>query len=791
MPLKNMPLRRRLMFMMLLTSGAVLALACLGFSTYEFVTFRSGMVQQLTTLAKLVANNSTAVLAFDDKSGAAEILSALKAEPHIVAAALYDAEGKLFSSYPENLPIAALPHAPSEDGFRFGTANLVGLQPIVQGKRRLGTLYIESDTQAFYARLRLYATVAGLTAAVAFLLAYLLSKGLQGLISAPILGLMESAREISTRRDYSVRAPKQGAGELGLLTDSFNGMLDQIQEQIGRTELLNRVTRAIGERLDLASIFQVIAGSVENDLPVDFVCVCQYDAAAQALNVSAIGAKSAPAALALKISGRTAIPLDQNGLSRCVQGHLVYEPDISRVDFPFPKALAGQGLHSLVLSPLIVESQVFGVLVAARKGTEKFSSMECEFLRQVSEHAGLAAHQANLYGALHQAYEDIKQSQQAVMQQERLRALGQMASGIAHDINNAISPVTLYTEFLLEKEPNLSVRVRDFLKIISNAIDDVAATVARLRDFHRVRASETELSPVQLNFAVQQVIDLTRARWHDIPQQRGAVIRIETLLGENLPVVMGIEGEVREALTNLFFNAFDAMPDGGALTLRTCLGPNRQVLLEVADTGTGMDEETRRRCLEPFYTTKGERGTGLGLAMVYGVMQRHNAEVEIESAPGAGTTFRLLFPLPAAPVAETARKIPTLPPPMRMLVIDDDPLLLKSLYDILSSDGHTVITANGGQAGIDAFKADEANGNPFEVVVTDLGMPYVDGRKVAAAIHAARASAPVILLTGWGQRMLSEGEIPPYVFRVLSKPPRSAQMREALLACACRTGVPA
>jgi CheY-like chemotaxis protein/anti-sigma regulatory factor (Ser/Thr protein kinase) len=341
----------------------------------------------------------------------------------------------------------------------------------------------------------------------------------------------------------------------------------------------------------------------------------------------------------------------------------------------------------------------------------------------------------------------------------------------------------LYTEFLLEKEQNLGVRVRDYLQIISTAIDDVAATVARLREFHRVREPEADLSPVQLNRAVQQVIDLTRARWHDIPQQRGVVIRIETLLAEDLPAVMGIEGEIREALTNLFFNAFDAMPEGGTLTLRTSLGADRLVLLEVADSGTGMDEETRKRCLEPFYTTKGERGTGLGLAMVYGVMQRHNAEVEIETAPGKGTTFRLLFPLPAAPVAEPSRRLPAIPPPMRMLIIDDDPLILKSLSDALSADGHTVATANGGKAGIDAFAAAESGGKPFDVVITDLGMPYMDGRKVAAGICAVRASAPVILLTGWGQRMISEGDIPPYVFRVLSKPPRSAQLREALLAC--------
>jgi CheY-like chemotaxis protein len=364
-----------------------------------------------------------------------------------------------------------------------------------------------------------------------------------------------------------------------------------------------------------------------------------------------------------------------------------------------------------------------------------------------------------------------------------------MASGIAHDINNAISPVTLYTEFLLEKEPNLSARARDYLQTISNAVEDVAATVARLREFYRLREPEMGLVPVQLNRAVQQVVDLTRARWHDIPQQRGIVINIAVDASPDLPVVMGVEGEIREALTNLFFNAFDAMPDGGTLTLRTRRTDDGRVSLEAVDSGVGMDEETRRRCLEPFYTTKGERGTGLGLAMVYGVMQRHGATVEIESAPGKGTTIRLLFPVPAS-APESVRIVHVIPPPMEILVVDDDPLLLKSLFDTLSGDGHTVTIANGGKPGIDAFLAGRRGDKPFDVVFTDLGMPYVDGRKVAAAIHEAHAATPVILLTGWGQRMIAEGDIPPYVYRVLGKPPRLLDLRAILAECAEKAGIP-
>jgi PAS domain S-box-containing protein len=561
----------------------------------------------------------------------------------------------------------------------------------------------------------------------------------------------------------------------------------RIRGQLEHLNLLDHITRAIGERQDLRSIFQVVVRSLEDSLPTDFGCVCLYDPAANALRVTCVGAKSETLAHELTIEEGAAIDVDDNGLGRCVQGQLVYEPDIGEVRFAFPERLARSGLRSLVMAPLRSESRVFGVLVAARRAARGFSSVECEFLRQLSEHVALAAHQAQLYGALQQAYDDLRQTQQAMLQEERLRALGQMASGIAHDINNALSPVSLYAESMLETERNLSDRGRGYLETIQRAVEDVAQTVARMREFYRQRETQLVLTPVQMNSIVQQVVDLTRARWSDMPQQRGIMIRALTELLPDLPKIMGSESEIREALTNLVFNAVDAMPEGGTLTLRTRLAdaPDAQraaVVVEVADSGIGMNEDTRQRCLEPFFTTKGERGTGLGLAMVFGMVQRHSADLEIDSAPGAGTTMRLVFAVPPALPAEPGRPAPALEPPsrLRLLLIDDDPILLKSLCDTLETDGHVIVTANGGKEGIAMLQASLARGEPFAAVITDLGMPYLDGRRVAAAVKEASPATPVILLTGWGQRLAAEGDIPPHVDRVLAKPPKLRELREAL-----------
>jgi CheY-like chemotaxis protein/anti-sigma regulatory factor (Ser/Thr protein kinase) len=373
-----------------------------------------------------------------------------------------------------------------------------------------------------------------------------------------------------------------------------------------------------------------------------------------------------------------------------------------------------------------------------------------------------------------------------MLQHERLRALGQMASGIAHDINNALSPAALYIQLLLERETSLSAPVRQQLGVVEQAIQDVSHTVTRVREFYRPQQAHTEEAPVSVNRLLEQVIQLTRARWLDIPQERGIVIQMQRDFSPVTPDILGVESEIRDAVTNLILNAVDAMPGGGTVTVRSrpVAQPDRagsRVALEVVDSGIGMDEQARAHCLEPFFTTKGERGTGLGLAMVYGTVQRHGGEIEIESKPGQGTTVRLLFQglsksgTQTAVARETKRVRP-----LRILLVDDDPLVLEACKSVLETDGHAVVTAEGGAAGIDTFRQACAGTQKFDLVVTDLGMPHVDGRQVAAAVKAVEPSRPVIMLTGWGHRLRAEDEIPEFVDRVLGKPPKLQDLRIAL-----------
>jgi PAS domain S-box-containing protein len=591
------------------------------------------------------------------------------------------------------------------------------------------------------------------------------------------------------RHYISVKAPLRDAdgkafAVVGISTDITERKLieEQLRTQLAHLSLLDQTTRAIGERLDLRSIFMIVLRSVEEHLGIDLAFIGLHDPETDVLRISAMSPRSLQFVTPQALREEAPIEMDPH-LSRSLGLDLVYEPDAAASSSPLLNKLARVGLSEVVSVPLVVSSKPFGVLVCARRAGTRFSTSDCDFLRQLTQHLSVAAHQAQLYDSLQRAYEDLRKSQQVVLQQERLRALGQMASGIAHDINNALSPASLYAQTLLEREPALDAAAHAQVSIIHRAIEDVANTVARMREFYRPRDAQRDQRAVDVNLQLKEIAELTRARWSDIPQERGIFIEMRTELAAELPPIDGVESEIRDAVTNLVLNAVDAMPKGGVLTLASRVDPvSSRACIEVTDTGHGMSESVRARCLEPFFTTKGERGTGLGLATVYGMAQRHGAELQIDSVPDSGTSIRLLFPVSGTKSVTTPGAPPTLVSrALRILLVDDDALLLSSVQHTLEADGHEIQTADGGQAGIDAFSAAQAGPAPFEFVFTDLGMPHVDGRTVASAIKALSPRTPVVMLTGWGQRLIAEGGVPVHVDRVLSKPPKLGELRAVLV----------
>jgi CheY-like chemotaxis protein/anti-sigma regulatory factor (Ser/Thr protein kinase) len=267
---------------------------------------------------------------------------------------------------------------------------------------------------------------------------------------------------------------------------------------------------------------------------------------------------------------------------------------------------------------------------------------------------------------------------------------------------------------------------------------------------------------------------LTQPRWRDQALAHGAPIRVETQLLDVPPVAV-VEAEIRELLTNLIFNAVDAMPDGGVITIST-LPEGDWVTLEVADSGTGMSAEVRRRCLEPFFSTKGERGTGLGLAMVYGIIKRHGGSLDIESEPGHGTTFIMRFPVHARQAAgPSVREAAPVGRVLQVLLVDDDREARNVIQAYLTSDGHAVRTAADGREAWEEFQRGR-----FDLVITDRAMPRMSGALLAVAIKQAAPATPIIMLSGFADLHGGSGGSLTDADMELTKPITLAALREAV-----------
>jgi signal transduction histidine kinase len=469
----------------------------------------------------------------------------------------------------------------------------------------------------------------------------------------------------------------------------------------------------------------------------------------------------------------------------------------------YPVAQANKELQSAgffaaaVLQLFIAVSMIVLVLEEVRHKTEQLR-VEMEAAR--SEKQALQAKvlttqdecrslydQVRLTKGVQEAYDELRRTQDMVVRQERLRALGQMASGVAHDINNSLMPIVAYSEMMLNGKPELSEDALRRMQVIHRCSRDIAHTVMRMREFYR-RSEAEKLVKVNVNRIVEETIDMTRPRWRDDAQRQGLSIQIERQLAPDLPLLLSEPSELREALTNLIFNSVDAMSKGGTITLITravesATATQPSVQIEVKDTGMGMDEQVRTRCLEPFFSTKTHRGgSGLGLAMVYGMIQRHQGSVDIESTPGSGTSIRLTFPPREEAEPKTAAPAPEVEQTrsLNLLCIDDDEGIRDLLNECLGEFHHRVTVASNGAQGLKLFENALNTKLPYQAVITDLGMPEMDGKQLARIIKAQSAGTPVIMMTGWGTMMVTEGETAPQVDALIGKPPHIGELNSLL-----------
>ena len=329
-------------------------------------------------------------------------------------------------------------------------------------------------------------------------------------------------------------------------------------------------------------------------------------------------------------------------------------------------------------------------------------------------------------------------------QRHRFEELGRMTMGIAHDFNNLLSAILGYTELLTSEiqEQKEEAFLLDHLSTIEKAALDGAALITKIQQYIR-QEKQTRFEAVSLPDLIRDCVSLTRPYWYNEPRRQGIDIEMVMDLQE-VPPIMGSSTELREVFVNLILNAVQALPEGGRIRFAMEHRSNQQVALTVSDTGIGMTDEVLDHLFEPLFTTKGEQGTGMGLAVSYGIIQEHEGTIDVRSTVGKGTTFTITFPpadmeLPS--VLQPPAAIPT--QKARILVVDDEQMVRTVLSKLLRLKGHTVQEAASGAEALSLVEEGK-----FDLVFTDHGMPHMNGRELAQALRRHLPELPIILLTG-------------------------------------------
>jgi signal transduction histidine kinase/CheY-like chemotaxis protein len=616
----------------------------------------------------------------------------------------------------------------------------------------------------------------GLLAAVAVsILGFVVFRRMMAQISLLAQGFLAPAdAKAATLRRVERTGAVPGLGEvteIGQVRDAFYHMLEDLRSSTQRLEDLVFKLGTLNEMVELAAripriqdLLGLVLQSTMRTVRATVGSIMILDPDRTVLRLAA--SRGIPDEVVPAVE----VKLGEGIAGKVVEmGEPVLVDDIA-TDPRFNKANDPQyGNGSFICMPIRVGDRVIGVINMAKKREHAissalrpppFSSTDLHFLNALMTYIGYAVDNSRLLEEaqtsatrLQTVVDDLKSTQTQLVRGETLRAMGQLSSGMAHHLNNLFAVILGRVELLLGKVEETSVRRS--LEIIQRTAQDGAEVVRRVQRFSRVQPVSDAVA-VDLNQLVQEVVELTRPRWQDEAQLRGS--RIEVIVDPGvIEAAVGEPAPLREVLMNLLLNAADSIRQTGSITLRTWTRDDR-VYCSVSDTGAGMPEEIRRRALEPFFTTKGPKATGLGLSVAYGTVQRYGGTLMVESLEGQGTTVEVSLPRAAA-TAQVARKstAPGLAAavPLRILVIDDELQVRSTLAEMLEEQGHSVTQAPGGREGLSYL---ESNPELVDVVISDLGMPDMTGWDVARTIQSRWPKLPVGLITGWGETEITPEE---------------------------------
>jgi PAS domain S-box-containing protein len=622
---KHKSIQRKLMTVILVTTGAVLLLTCTVFFIYEYVTYRDIKKTQLATLGEIVAANSTAALAFDNKEDAAEILQALKAEKHIVAACLFDNEGHLFSAYPNQISISNFPDTIGTDGYSFKDGYLQGFQPVIQNEKRLGTLYLKTDLTDLYNRFRLYGLIALIFISIAFLFAWFLSKLLQKRITKPILKLAETARIISDQGDYSVRASGGSNDEVGLLKDSFNQMLSQIEAQNEEITSLNQnLEKKVKERtgqLENANTILVQQNEfVETiiDSSVDFIAVFDNELRYLSLNKNAIeGYKIRKEEIIgkkiLEIFPQLAGSAMIEGLKKGLDGQMIHDPG-------YRSSVLNRHFENFFIPLKNKDNIVDRVLVVAHDLTDIISANE----------------------KLKSLNTELEKSN---------RDLEQFAYVASHDLQEPLRKIQTFAE-LSERNINKPEILKRYLEKIGSSGLRMTDLIKAVLNYSRLSVVTNEFAAIDLNIVVQNI----KTDLELLIQEKKAIIKTT-----QLPQISGIPLQIHQLFFNLVTNSLKFSETRPEITISaniisgielkkypTLKNEGNYLKLSFEDNGIGFDEQYADKIFSIFqrlHYGNQYSGTGIGLALCKKIVENHGGAITVKSEPGKGTTFYIYLPV--------------------------------------------------------------------------------------------------------------------------------------------------
>lgn len=533
-----------------------------------------------------------------------------------------------------------------------------------------------------------------------------------------------------------------------------------LERQFQELKALFRISCLVNSKVELSSILDTICENVVSCLGADQSSLMFYSPQDRKLRcIAACGTDSD------LVKGKE---VDQGkSVAGWVVRHnkpLLLEDNLSDYDFS-GSVQKDRRIRCSLCVPLKVNEVVKGVLnVNLLRQKRRFTETDLQLLCIFAENAAVAIEKASLY-------EELKGQVNQLIDSQKLGAVGEITSGVVHDLNNLLSVVIGRAQLLSGrmKDPGQHRQV----EAMEKAAIDASEIVHRLRQFGRP-SSDEGFTNVDVGGLVDEVVEMTRPKWNEWAKLRGINVKVTKLLSP-VPPVYGCPSELRQVLVNLILNSIDALPGGGEIVLQTAK-VGELVLISVKDNGVGITEEVKTRVFEPFFTTKPDRGTGLGLSVAHRIILNHDGEIGVENQLGEGTIFTIKLPVSGISRKDTERSpVTDSPASLNILVVDDEKEVGSVLNELLSDEGHRVKVADDGSKAISILEKHE-----FDVVITDLGMRGVTGWDVASAAKKVNPMLPVIMLTGWVDSVLGKETERRTVDMVLSKPAKRDQLMKAI-----------